>query len=319
MDIGSYKQAVEKQTSGNLPGSGLPDEASGLGMSQPNRERRTKRYSPPSAIRRPDGSFRSALRNPPSGSMRLLLVGVSNEIVEQTTLALQMRWPDLRVDTVPTGAAGVEAARRKGPDIIMLQHTFKDMSLDDVIRSLRRHTDKPIVVWGVEIGEMEAVRALETGADEYVRPQVGLMELVARILALLRRSQLFPSSEGAAAAVSGGLQLDPKTVEASMDGRSLQLTPTEFKLLLALMRNRGSVVSRRYLEQNIWDNRSDSQSLLKKYVQRLRGKLGDNPVTPRWISNVPGVGYRFVGPPEPEANGKGKGPDKPVEIAATGA
>jgi DNA-binding response OmpR family regulator len=231
--------------------------------------------------------------------MRLLAIGVSGDIREQVVLALQLRWPELQLDFVPTGAEGVEAARRRSPDVIMLQRTFRDLELDDVIRSIRRHTDKPLIVWGTEQGEMEAVRALETGADEYVRPQVGLMELVARTLALLRRAQLFPSSESAAVAVSGDLRVNPKTMQATISESDLSLTPTEFKLLLALMRNRGSVVSRRYLEQNIWDNRTDAQSLVKKYVQRLRRKLGDNSEQPHWIANVPGVGYRFVGPAEP--------------------
>jgi two-component system KDP operon response regulator KdpE len=275
--------------------SGTPD---GDDVAAKTRERRKKRYVPPTAVPRKDVGFRTALRNPPFGSMRLLCIGVSAEIMEQSALALQMRWPELRIDTATSGESGIDMVRRRNPDVVMVQGRFQDMSLNDAIRGVRRHTDKPIIVWGAEQGEMEAVRSLESGADEYMRPQVGLMELVARVLALLRRSQLFPSSEGAAPAVSGPLHVEPKTMDARMDGRSLGLTPTEFKLLLALMRNRGSVVSRRYLEQNLWDSRSDAQSLVKKYVQRLREKLGDSPAAPRWIANVPGVGYRFIGPPD---------------------
>jgi|GEM_PF-336520 len=262
------------------------------------RERRRKRYAPPTA-RRQQGGFRSALRNPPPGAMKLLSIGVEKEIAEQAVMALRMRWPEMKVDAVELGAAGIEAGRRRNPDVVMVQRTFQDVSLDDVLRGLRKHTDKPIIVWGTEQGEMEAVRALEHGADEYVRPQVGLMELVARTMALLRRTQLFPSSEGAAAATSGSLRIDPATMGVEKDGRKLNLTPTEFRLLLALMRNRGSTVSRRFLEQHLWDNRTDAQALVKKYVQRLRTKLGDDPEAPEWIANVPGTGYRFIGPPEP--------------------
>ena len=230
--------------------------------------------------------------------MRLLCIGLKDEVVEQTRLALEMRWPELRLDKADTGISGVDVARRKSPDMVMIQHTFRDTGLQDVIRSLRRQTDKPIIVWGVEQGEMEAVAALESGADEYIRASCGLMELVARTVALLRRAQLFPSNEAASPASSGTLHLDPRTMEVSLAGSKLDLTPTEFRLLQALMRNRGSVVTRRFLEQNLWDSRSDAASLVKKYVQRLRMKLGDDSAAPSWIANVPGVGYRFVGPSE---------------------
>ena len=97
---------------------------------------------------------------------------------------------------------------------------------------------------------------------------------------------------------SGSLVINPATYSVFLDGHRLMLTSTEFRLLYLLVNNRGMVVSHRLLERTLWGDRVDSAPLVKKYVQRLRRKLNDDPRHPQWIANVHGIGYRFVGPPE---------------------
>ena len=96
--------------------------------------------------------------------------------------------------------------------------------------------------------------------------------------------------------MDSGLMVNPATYEAFLSGRRLTLTTTEFRMLFLLIKNWGIVVSRQTLERTLWGERVDSYGLVKKYVQRLRQKLGDDAREPFWIANVHGVGYRFIGP-----------------------
>ena len=98
---------------------------------------------------------------------------------------------------------------------------------------------------------------------------------------------------------SGSLTLDPTTYEVFLDGARLTLTSTEFRLLHLFLNNRGTVVSHDFLAKSLWGDRVDSSALVKKYIQRLRRKLSDEPQNPEWIANVHGVGYRFLGPRAP--------------------
>ena len=94
---------------------------------------------------------------------------------------------------------------------------------------------------------------------------------------------------------SGALLLNPATYEVLLHGKRMALTSTEFRLLHLLLKNRGTVATHRFLELALWGDRVDSSALVKKYIQRLRRKLGDDPQEPEWIANVYGVGYRFLG------------------------
>ena len=122
------------------------------------------------------------------------------------------------------------------------------------------------------------------------------MELLARITAVLRRSQV-RASEGAGEALRvGDLLICPASYEVYLDERPVHLSPTEFRLLHTLVRHRGVVVTHGVLQQAIWgDVSGGTPEVVKKYVQRLRRKLGDDPAHPHWIVTLPGVGYRFVG------------------------
>ena len=94
----------------------------------------------------------------------------------------------------------------------------------------------------------------------------------------------------------GAILINPATNEAFLDNRPLALTATEFRVLYLLVRNKGGVVTHGMIAQPIWGDRVDSRPLLKKYIQRLRQKLGDDSQNPQWIANVPGIGYKLIGP-----------------------
>ena len=210
---------------------------------------------------------------------------------------MHLRWPDVTPLVATTAAAGLEMVELESPDVVLMHPDFTDMTLGNTIQELRRFTNVPLLVLGLEGDEMEVVTSLELGADDYVRLPCDLTEIMVRIWALLRRVGLRSSPESDGPLSSGRLSINPATYEVFLSQRRLTLTSNEFRLLHLLVRNRGTVVAHQTLERALWGGHVDSSRLVKKYVQRLRRKLGDDAREPSWIASVHGVGYRFIGPP----------------------
>ena len=140
---------------------------------------------------------------------------------------------------------------------------------------------------------MDEVKALEAGADDYIRESAGIVDMVARLVAVVRRTQRAFSPESRILS-NGPLTMDPATYEVFLHGSRLTLTPTEFRLLHLFLENRGNVLTRQYIAGSLWGDEVDSTVLVKKYVQRLRRRLNDTAENPRWITNIHGIGYKIV-------------------------
>ena len=195
-----------------------------------------------------------------------------------------------------TAAEGLEMVEQESPDVVVLHPDFTDMTLSGTIQEMPRFTNAPLLVMGHQGDEMEVVTSLEVGADDYVRLPCDLTEIMVRIWALLRRVGLRQEPETDGPIASGRLSINPSTYEVFLDEQRVVLTSTEFRLLHLLVKNRGTVVAHQTLERALWGGHMDSSRLVKKYVQRLRRKLGDHAREPLWIASVHGVGYRFIGP-----------------------
>lgn len=230
--------------------------------------------------------------------MRVLCIGLNTDVLEMVTVAVRLRWPDAHIFEEKSSRRGLDLIEAETPDLVLLSGARSDLSLMETIQELRRFSEVPLMVWEHDGGELEVVKALELGADDYIRPPHGFIELVARMVALMRRLQPAPNTSNSPTITSGDLVVHSKTYEAFLGDTRLNLTPTEFRLLYILMSNRSAVVSHRFLERLLWGDRYDAGSLLKKYIQRLRKKLEDDPMDPIWISTLRGVGYRFIGPAE---------------------
>lgn len=228
--------------------------------------------------------------------MKLVFIGADSRTAEMASLSVRLRWPDCSVIQATTAAQGIDLVEREWPNIVLLHPSFSDMTHTEAIHELRGFSNVPLLVLGHQNDEMETVSSLEIGADDYVRQPCDLTELTARIWALLRRSGMATSYESESPLVSGRLMVNPATYEAFLGGLRLSLTTTEFRLLYLMVKNWGIVVSRATLERTLWGDQVDSYGLVKKYVQRLRHKLGDDAREPFWIASVHGVGYRFIGP-----------------------
>jgi DNA-binding response OmpR family regulator len=192
-----------------------------------------------------------------------------------------------------TAYDGEQALRRHGddpPDLVILDRRLPRMDGDEVCRRIRAASDTPILMMTGERGSDQRAKLLDLGADDYLEKPFSQKELLARVRALLRRSAGTKRAPGPATV--GGLVVDPRMHTASIDGKPLALTPTEFRLLAALASRKGEVVDRRALLRAAWpDERDPDPEWLKAHLARLRSKLEEagGPVP----SNVRGVGYRL--------------------------
>lgn len=229
--------------------------------------------------------------------MKAVYVGNEGEIAEVVNLALHLRWPNTTPVIATTAGEGLELVERERPDVVLLRPDFDDLTLGEAIQDIRRFTNVALLVLGQDEDDMEAVTSLSMGADAYVRLPCDVTEIMMRVQVLMRRigSQVRPESEGPVRC--GELCINPATYEVFLGERQVTLTAREVRLLHLLIKNRGTVVSLDTLEHALWGDQEDDGRLVKKYVQRLRRKLGDDSRDPQWVAGITGVGYRFIGPP----------------------
>ena len=197
-----------------------------------------------------------------------------------------------RVDTAVTGQEALEHSQAR-VDLILLDLGLPDGDGLDVIRSIREHSNTPIIVLSARGGERDKVRALDLGADDYLTKPFGLDELYARIRVALRHSTRSGGTEPVFR--SGGLVIDIERRRVSIDDEEIHLTPTEYTLLLALARHADRVVTDAMLLREVWGPEyGDEDHYLHVYVARLRKKLEKDPQRPRFLRTEPGVGYRLL-------------------------
>ena len=228
--------------------------------------------------------------------MKALFIGADIQTAEMAGLSLRLRWPDATPLVATTALAGMELVEKELPDVVLLHPTFSDMSLAEAVQELRRISNVPLLVLSHQGSEAEIVTALELGADDYVRLPCDMTEMMARVWALLRRVGAIARQEEERPLHSGDLLVNPTTYEVFLGDRRVVLTSTEFRVLHLLVKNRGIVVSHQTLGRTLWGENVDNSGLVKKYVQRVRRKLGDSVQEPRWIVSIHGTGYRFVSP-----------------------
>ena len=197
-----------------------------------------------------------------------------------------------RVVEVATGARARIDARSHTPDLAIVDLGLPDMDGIAVIRDIRAWSSMPIVVLSARAHERSKIEALDAGADDYITKPFGVGELFARVRVALRHAM-----GGRAGAP---LELGPVTVDleqrtAHRDGQPVRLTPIEFRLLGALARHLGMVVTHRQLLTEVWGPaHAGDTHYLRIYMKQLRDKLEADPIRPRHFLTEPGIGYRLV-------------------------
>jgi DNA-binding response OmpR family regulator len=193
------------------------------------------------------------------------------------------------------GEMAVASALRSRPDLVVLDVMLPGLDGFEVARRIRESSDVPILMLTARSGDSDKVVGLDLGADDYVVKPFSPRELMARIRALLRRRRL-DAERDEPILVADGLEVDPNSFEARLDGAPLELTPFEFRLLAGLMRRPGRVLSRDDLIDAIHghDDPGIIDRTIDVHLGRLRRKLGDDASAPRFIATVRTVGYKFV-------------------------
>lgn len=205
---------------------------------------------------------------------------------------------EVRNFEVLTAANGLEALahfQREHVDLVIIDLMMPHMNGLETIRRIRESSLVPVIVLSALGEESDKVQALDLGADDYLTKPFGVDELLARIKAVLRRSQRLPVAAPGQRLVHGELIADLERHRVTRRGEVVELTPTEFELLVYLMHQAGKVVAHRDILQNVWGPEYGQElEYLRVYIGRLRQKLEDEPAQPRYLQTERGIGYYFA-------------------------
>jgi two-component system phosphate regulon response regulator PhoB len=225
---------------------------------------------------------------------RVLVVDDEPDIV--ALVAYHLARAGYRVSTAATGDEALRAAREEHPQLIVLDLMLPGLSGFDVLEQLRADEstrDVAVLMLTARRDEPDRIRGLSLGADDYLAKPFSPQELVLRVGAILRRLAASPAQTSDTLSI-GPIRIDRGAHRVSLEGEPVELTPTEFKLLLTLAERRGRVQGRSHLLETVWDAAPDIQTrTVDMHVQRLRAKLG---AAGELIETVRGFGYRLRAP-----------------------
>ena len=230
----------------------------------------------------------------PTAVTRVLIVEDDPNIVDLIRANLAVRGFDTLVSS--DGSKALALLETEQPDMVLLDLTLPEVDGFELCRQIRERSNVAIIVVSARGGERDKVTALNMGADDYMTKPFGIEELLARILATLRRTRPAEAMTEVAPSVItiGGVEIDLVGQVVRLAGEEVHLTPTEFALLRELARNQGKLLSRAHLLRRVWGRGYETETeYVRVYVRRLRSKLeidGEGPL----IITLPRVGYRMT-------------------------
>jgi DNA-binding response OmpR family regulator len=223
--------------------------------------------------------------------MKTKILLVDDDPTLSSLLSQYLRESDFEVHEALNGQIGLRIAYNERPDLVLLDVMLPGMDGWEVCARLRELSEIPIIMLTAKTTEADKLRGFRLGVDDYVTKPFSFAELVARIQAVLGRVRDEHKSTGYVA--HGEIILDMEKYRASISGRTLDLTPTEFRLLEALVRRRGKVASEEDLIREVWGSTRSDPALVRRYILMLRKKLESDPAFPSWVRTVRGFGYRL--------------------------
>ena len=227
--------------------------------------------------------------------MKILVVDDDPRLREALEVGLQLQWEDTQVSSAADGEAGLEAFFEVNPDLVLLDVNMPGKTGFEVVKEIRRVSDVPVIMLTARAEDTDQVRGLELGADDYVVKPFSPRELVARIRAVLRRTRAEHRPDEVLRVAD--VEVDVAKMHVTVGDRSVDLTPTEFELLVTLAREPGRVFTRSQLLDAIHGVAIETyERAIDAHVKNLRRKLEPDPRSPRYVLTVHGVGYKFAEP-----------------------
>lgn len=222
---------------------------------------------------------------------KVLIVEDEPSLVE--TISYNLREEGYKVCTAADGITALDVMKNESPDLVLLDVMLPGVDGLEVCRLIRRESDVPIIMLTAKSREIDKVVGLEVGADDYITKPFGMMELIARIRAALRRSRR--ESQSPEVFSAHGIQLDIAKRNVTVEDATVELRPKEFELLHILLANRGRVMERSTLLDRIWgEDEYIDAGTVDVHIRRLREKVEVDPSKPVRILTVRGAGYKFA-------------------------
>lgn len=226
-----------------------------------------------------------------TATKKILVIDDEPDVTRAVSLTITLQEPTWEVLTAHDGDTGLELLDKYSPDLVLLDLQMPGMHGFDVLSQIRLFSDVPVIILTVRDDELDKVRGLQLGADDYVVKPFGHLELVARIHSVLRRVVGYPGPSEPPF-VLGDLRIEWDQHRVFLRGQAVRLTTTEYRLLELLARNAGRIVPNEMLLTRIWGVEAvDETGYLKTYIHRLRTKLEDDPARPRYLLTEWGTGY----------------------------
>ncbi len=227
--------------------------------------------------------------------MKVLVIEDTQQVVRDISFCLQVRYPEVIVVSVAKGKKGIEMIETEAPDLVMADSSLPDIATTDLVSQIREFSDVPLIILSEAETEMDRARELEMGADEYITKPISPIELLARVRALLRRTQGIGFKSESLISIGSELSINFGTHEIFLSGKRINLTPIEYHLLQELVRNNGRVLTHSTLLEKVWGlEDTDDHSYIKKYIHRLRTKIEHDASKPQILLTERGIGYRII-------------------------
>jgi two-component system KDP operon response regulator KdpE len=222
--------------------------------------------------------------------MKALIIEDESKIIDAVRVAFEFRWPDAQLIDSTTGKKGLKLVREESPDIIILDLNLPDISGFEVLKAIRQDSSVPVIILTVRSDDEDMLQGLEHGADDYIVKPFNYMNLLARIKAVLRRTESIPFAGEHNKAINSRITVDFVNQKVKVDNQPVSLTPAEYHLLVLLIKNQDSVVPYARIMEEVWGKvyAGDNKNI-RSCVRRLRRKLRDIP--PNMIINHRDTGY----------------------------
>ena len=224
---------------------------------------------------------------------KILLVEDEHSIAD--SISYNLKQEGFSVTHVDEGPISLELFQEEKFSLIILDLMLPEISGLDICRSIRKTSDIPIIMVTAKDSEADRVAGLEIGADDYVIKPFSVRELLSRVRAVLRRTDMSKNEKSSQVIKVGNIEIDIGKYEAKVNDKQINLRPREFELLYALCENKGNLMSREQIFDEIWGYTFIGNSkTLDVHIQRIREKIEKNPKDPKKLITVRGVGYKLV-------------------------